>query len=199
MSKDRNDKEEQKQLRVLWYTEMLREWSGNITMAEHCTKKAARIIQLADGRLLCIERPNIKTRFCFGYSDSPYDTKDYDDAQRMAHHAATNEDYFIKENLAEMHEMLERLNDICAGGTTWSVYIGIQYSGAPEDTRIYYWNFQHWAHDLPRGAEAVGIEVARAIRDALEIEIEVFTKRLRTYLKRYGLSKVEAWAYWRDE
>jgi hypothetical protein len=26
-----------------------------------------------------------------------------------------------------------------------------------------------------------------------------FCKRLRTYLKRYGLSKVRTWTYWADE
>jgi hypothetical protein len=35
--------------------------------------------------------------------------------------------------------------------------------------------------------------------DWLEIAKANFTKRLQTYLKRFWLSKLHTWTYWRDE
>ena len=39
----------------------------------------------------------------------------------------------------------------------------------------------------------------KLIVEAYQKEKELFSKRLETYIKRYGLSKVNSWSYWRDE
>jgi hypothetical protein len=36
------------------------------------------------------------------------------------------------------------------------------------------------------------------IKEALEEEKTKFKKRLETYLKKYGTSKLKVWSYWRD-
>ena len=38
----------------------------------------------------------------------------------------------------------------------------------------------------------------KMVKDAVERQKAKFTKRLNSYLKRYGLSKVNAWSYLRD-
>jgi hypothetical protein len=37
-----------------------------------------------------------------------------------------------------------------------------------------------------------------AILEGLKREREKFDKRLQTYLKRYGTSKIRTWTYWAD-
>ena len=54
-------------------------------------KKANHIVELENGDIVVIEKPTIKKDFCFGYSDSRYDTEDYDRANEMAAHARTSE------------------------------------------------------------------------------------------------------------
>jgi hypothetical protein len=41
-------------------------------------------------------------------------------------------------------------------------------------------------------------EDVQKIKVALEEEKEKFKKRLVTYLKKYGTSKLKVWTYWRD-
>ena len=54
--------------------------------------------------------------------------------------------------------------------------------------------------------ENKGQEARPLTTEEIDIVIEAykkaraaFEKRLNTYLKRYGMSKVETWTYWRDE
>ena len=53
-------------------------------MVDYCAKKIDQLVPLDNGMFIEIEKQSIKKDFCFGYSDSPYDTEDYDRANRMA-------------------------------------------------------------------------------------------------------------------
>ena len=44
----------------------------------------------------------------------------------------------------------------------------------------------------------IGEADIQAIIDGLEVVKKQFEKRLNTYLKRYGLSKLNVWTYLRD-
>ena len=61
--------------------------------------------------MLEIEKPTIQTRFCFGYSDSPYNTDDYDRANAAEDYARTHEEYFLNENLEGINRSIEHIKE----------------------------------------------------------------------------------------
>lgn len=152
-------------------------------------KECGNIVKLTDGSLVIIERPRIETRFCFG--ESGYD---YDDAVKAAHHASTSESYFRRENLKNLKSWVDFL------GRTGD-------SDLPED-RLYRCPNRDgtthvWREVWYRATDVADAEeVSEADRDLLlagyKAAYAAFEKRINTYLKRYGMSKVYTWTYWRD-
>lgn len=188
-----NDKARQKELRSLYYEEMLRCWHGTVKMATFCTKEAARIIETTDGHYITIDKPRIQTDFCFGYSDSRYDTEDYDRAQRMAEYAGSSELYFIRKNLEPLKEDLLRLKSIQQGHIRWIAFTQIHYSDSPADTKAYAWGYVRGWEGTPgyqaerNNAKEMDSETLDRLITGYKMEIIAFHKRLRTYLKRYGM------------
>ena len=200
-------------------------WGGKDThMTDYCVKKAAAMIDMPQGELIVIEKQHIEKRFCFG--ESGYD---YDDAQRMAQHARTSEDYFIRQNMrhyesliADLTESLLQVNGNLADNyqrAGWVViYTNPAYSGQPAECRLRSWGFARlndiieacggscFIRELPgreltvrfqpcRIATAVEIE---ALLDAYRMVAATHEKKIAAYLKRYGLTQVHSWTYWRD-
>ena len=77
-----------KEMKTLLMQEFAKVWKDQ-RMVEYCVKKASTVVELPDGSIIVVEKQPIETRFCYG--ESGYD---YDNAQRMAAHARTSEDYF---------------------------------------------------------------------------------------------------------
>ena len=158
-----------------------------------------QVIELSDGSLIAINKPSIETHFCFGYHCSRYDTESYDEANNMAHHARTHEDYFISKNLAGINRMLEELKS--ADG---NAFIRKAYGNAPEDSKIKYLEildnhelYKFYKGLLPDYSRLDQEDIDKIINGYEEVKVR-FTKRLNTYLKRYGLSKAKSWSYWLD-
>jgi len=172
-------------------------WHGDAHMVDFCVKKAAYIVELSSGDIVALEKPTMKKDFCFGYSDSRYDTEDFDRAQAMARHARTNEDYFLSENLHELDNEIQRLES--NEWNSWDYYICIPYYGQPESSQLkaiktfYRHESQAEKYQKLTGADR------QQVAEAYKIIRANFEKQLRAYLKRYGLSKVRAWSYWQDE
>lgn len=171
-------------------------WHGNKGMIDFCLKKAAYIVELDNGDIVALEKPTIKTDFCFGYRDSRYDTEEYDNANAMADYAATSTDYFISENLNELDNLIWRLEQ--DDPFPFDYYLRTQYIGQPEDSKLktvdaFYWHTDE-AKTFPR---LDGENRERIIAGYREVRA-AFVKRLNAYLKRYGLSKINTWSYWLD-
>ena len=178
---------------------MAESWRNSPKMRKYYHETVDEVVELRDGSLIAITTPSIETQFCFGYHDSRYDTKSYDEANNMARHAETHEDYFISENLAGINRTLEELK--AADG---NVFIRKAYGNAPEDSKIKYLEILG-DHELYRFNEGLLPAYSRLSQEDIDKiingyeEVKVrFTKRLNTYLKRYGLSKVKSWSYWLD-
>ena len=185
-------------MKQLYIDTVIREvWPDDKQMRKHFESHISRVVELSNGVLIGIEKPTIEKRFCFGYSDSPYNTDDYDRAHDMAHHAATSTDYFKAENLKQIDEKIDELN-------RFNVYTMRQYWGAPENSLIHGLVFlKNWEviemQENPRPElHAITAADLEKIIDAYKAERVAFEKRLNSYLKRYGLKKVETWAYWQD-
>lgn len=190
-------KEVQKELHNEFRVLLKDVWGDDEHMIDFCAADADLLVKTKDGYMLQIKKPHIETRFCFGYSDSAYDTEDYDRANRMAHHARTNEDYFREQNLKDLRKKIEQAKSDAA------CWFGNAYFNQGNDVlkTIFSFRYSHIPSDINDTSkyQPVTKEDRVLIAEALEVELERFSKRVETYLKRYGLSKVHSWSYWRDE
>lgn len=182
-------------------------------MVKYCVSKVARVATLPTGEIIPIEKQSIETRFCFG--ESGYD---YEDAAKMAAHARTNEEYFFNENMKSFRDMIRDLEEAKKDCGNYKITIGAAYTGQSEDCKIRYmgfvklWKVLEWCggsadlETLPgREFDNPGHIVRIATREEIEIILEEYKaaaadheKKVKAYLKRYGLSKVHSWTYWRD-
>lgn len=187
----------QKELKQIYSDILASEvWKGDSKMVDFCLKEAAYIVELTNGDIVVIEKPRIETRFCFGYSDSRYDTEDYDRANAMADRAAKDQEYFIKENLSDIDRTIAQMEE-----TETSCYkyrLRVKYTGSPKDSKLKSLDAYRWSDEYAKQfPEISGADLQRVI-DGYKIVKADFEKRLNTYLKRYGMSKVKTWSYWQD-
>ena len=186
---------EEKVLKQAYIDEVVAESFGE-SMRKYFEKKIDRVVELHDGRMIAIEKPSIQTKFCFGYHDSRYDTDDYDRANGMANHAQKSEEYFIKENMDAFEGEAKRFTHPKRSEMIKSM---VQYTGSPKNSRICCLHSLDRYCDIPNETDRdITAEDFEAVRKAYEATGNDFRKRLGTYLKRYGLSKVQSWTYWKD-
>lgn len=171
-------------------------WPKDAHMVDYCVKEAAHIVELQNGDIVTIDKPRIQKDFCFGYSLNRHDTEDFDRAQEASAHAETSPDYFMHKNLKDLDNMIALLEGKQA--SRFNFYTGVHYTGQPADSKL------KQVVQLDRWDEHAGYTLlSEADRSAMlegykQVRAD-FVKRLQTYLKRYGLSKVHTWTYWRDE
>lgn len=186
------DRAEQQALKARYAALLAAEVWKDQKMVDYCVKKTARIVELSDGALICIEKPAIKTRFCFGYHANVHYTEEISTAEEAAAHAAKSQEYFKTKNLESMDAMLKALENSETG-------IRPQYTSSPEGTKICALVFPEPWQPLPPGYRRLLSEDREKLREAYRTERGVFAARLDAYLRRYGLSKVETWTYWLEE
>ena len=202
--------------------EMRKAWDG-ADMIEYFKNNFSSAVRLSNGGLLVFEKPTIDKDFCFGYGMQC--GTDYDDANKMASHAATSEKYFLDQNLKEFDNKIKELETMQNSWGSSCVLLldrkcyysqkaplnvfnyflsscGLNYYekcniSVMAGTTKYLENFDGIGcyYDL---SEATTEDRANILA-ALKHERQKFEKRLKTYLKRYGLSKVRTWSYWADE
>ena len=182
------------ELKVIW---------DSPKMVDYCLKKSAGLVELNNGEYISIEKPRINKDFCFGHGYCGVSTEeDENRARDMYHTAKTSTDYFMDENLKGINSTLDRLSD-----PKNEVYVRRHYTGQPVNCfyRSYtitdVWsNPEHepfrWNEDETR--RKITDEERQAIIAGVEEVKKGCVKRLNTYLKKYGLSKVNAWTYLRD-
>jgi len=173
-------------------------WHNDSGMRKHFEKSIDRVVETEKGYLIALDKPTIEKDFCFGYSLSRYgDDGSFDRANEMAAHAATSEDYFINENMKQIDRKLESLKK-----SHFKLYTGVKFCDAPRDSVIHYYTLVH-EFDVELGEVREGLieateEDRKRLIAAYEEMKKDFAKRLQTYLKRYGLSNVNTWSYWKD-
>lgn len=171
-------------------------WKSSPDMVDYCLKEAAHIVELTNGDIIVIEKPRIETRFCFGYSDSRYDTEDYDRANAMADHAKKSQEYFIEENMKDINRTIGEME-----GTIhhWYEYrLRVKYTGQPEGSKLKCLEVCRWGDEYAKKYPEISAEDLQRVVEGYKVVKASFEKRLNTYLKRYGMSKVKTWSYWQD-
>ena len=186
---DKNDK-------AMLANEFNKVWHGDKKMVDFCTKEVVAYAVIKD-KIIPVDKVSIQKNFCFGYSDSRYDTDDFDRANAMAEKAAKDVNYFLRANYkhAGYGYVIDKINS-----KRYTAYMIPHYIRQDEDCKIYCVNFvDAWdKNKIPEGAIELTKEDLVGYKKALVEAIKIFTKRLNTYLKRFGMSKVNTWSYWQD-
>lgn len=189
-------------------------WGKDNHMVDYCVDKVSAVAVLPDGKIIPVDKESIKKDFCFG--ESGYD---YDDAQKMACHARTSEDYFKERNMRFFNEWLKDLREALNGGHDYMLVIyNKAYSGQPDECRIACATWVRLTEIIDACGGSVyldelegkainyrGQECRIATKEELAVILKAYEeatkkheKKVNAYLKRYGTSKVNAWTYWRD-
>ena len=182
--------------KVMLTNEFKKVWHRDERMVDYCTKQTVAYATIKD-KIIPVDKASIQKNFCFGYSDSRYNTDDFDRANAMAEKAATDVKYFLKENYrdARYGRIINMINS-----SKYTAYMIPHYTRQDDDCRIYCVNFVNvWDKDrIPENAIELTKEDLVTYKKALVEAIKLFTKRLNTYLKKYGMTKVNTWSYWQD-
>lgn len=160
------------------------------SMVSYYDKNAVCIIKLDDGLLLPIPKCHIQTTFYFG--ESGYD---YDEVIKSAQAARQSEEFFIQSNLENIDEALKNIRD----EQTHVVLIATTY----DNDKIAYPTISRYSDYVTNPCFYKGMrEATKTEREAyaqgLEFAKADLLKRLKAYLKRYGMSKVHVHTYWID-
>ena len=187
-------------------------WGADNGMIKYCLEEVQEIVGLENGMYFTLEKQPIEKDFCFGYSTSFYSDEEEKTAWRMAEKARKDESYFIRKNLEHFTKLLESL-DYSMNMAVLSRHYDTK---KPELFNLRDLSFRRIVEILNdfngqanleeiKGTELPGKyyimtdadkEIARA---TIKRAMESHEKKVRAYLKRYGLSKVRSWTYWRDE
>ena len=197
-------KDRQKELRAVYMDEIKKCWSSP-KMIDYFNKDGGYIVELANGDIVSIDKPSIETSFCFGYGYCGVSTQeDSDNAYDAMHYADTHEDYFIHENMKSIEGYIETLKD-----DRMIAYKHLHYTGQEHGAKLKSISFER-AYNLPddgtmpsdyngcHDCEILTAAERAALLAGYEEVKKAFKKRLDTYLKKYGLSKLHTWTYLRD-
>lgn len=167
-------------------------WKDSPSMQAYCRKKCSDVLETESGYLVEFERPEIKTRFCFGHGYCGITSQEESErAFDCAEIARTQEDYFLKENLEQYDEWLDAVEK-CEKFYLYKCRKDTKTASIVPDYALYGTSYLYQKECII--GELTVNDVVELERIILS-EKEKFTKRLRTYLKRYGLSKIHAWTY----
>ena len=180
---------------------------------KYYSKEYSYVLKIDNKYYLPIEKSRLKKDFCFGYGQNGISTdEEYEIARDNANYADTSEKYFIEKNLEEINRRIAQLKYFFMDfGKDWQAESEYRYKYNIDFTdKVYLLDtynhkyIQYMILDDEKKQyyqliirEATKEEI-QAILVALEEEKKDFTKRLNTYLKKYGTSKVRTWTYLRD-
>lgn len=164
-------------------------WHKDSKMTDYCTDKTSGFVMLG-GTMVTFDKPSIQTDFWFGEH-----TYDYDEVCDRARAASKSEAYFMARNLDDIDWRLKAIDDPC-----YKKYVAPRgYSNQDADCILGFVEFDRsWDGPRSKGAREMTDEERGQYREFIQGEREKFEKRLRTYLKRYGLSKCHYGVFWAD-
>ena len=170
------------------YLDECRKEFNSDKMVDYFRKRLDFVVKLSNGLFVPFEKPTIQTRFCFGYSTLGQGPS-YEEATESERNAY-NEEYFMRVNLLDITKSIRMLKDKLT-----VIRYRKKYKG---DGNICSLVWPSWYEDYEQ-YPVLSDEDRQLLIDSCYKQKEHFEKRLRTYLKRYGLSKIDTWTYWIDE
>ena len=153
---------------------------------EYYRKNNVGAIKFGD-RFYLIEKPSIENRFCF-HDEGPQ----YEFYKSLMSDDKKLQEYFLKENLHEFDEIIEHItkgDERRQGDKRVWWYEGNEH-------RMYIALDDYWDRD--GNYKLLTEDEKKLLLAGVKFGREMFSKRLQTYLKRYGTSKLHTWTYWAD-
>lgn len=181
--------------------EYVKVWKDDEKMIKFCQGEISNAVKLSDGRIVVVEKQKLETSFCFGYSTCGQGAE-YEEANEAAHVANTSEDYFREQNLKEFDNKIALLKTDKEESWHRDAYLRQSNYCDCGLVNIHEVVGLRWC-DFENQRWGTYVEIPEADRKLIiamyEEEKERMSKRIDTYLKRYGLSKLHVWTYWQDE
>ena len=152
------------------------------------TKRSAKdfdyVVKLSDGSMIALNKPRIEKSFC--YADHLDDA--FDNVQKIR----TDPEFFISENLRESCDRVMGYYN----NPYHNYWVQNLYSPLNNESKIK--QIVHGYRVEMENARRLNSEDIEQILSVYQIIRVEFEKRLRAYVKRYGLKSVRAWTYWAD-
>lgn len=151
-----------------------------------------------DGRLVTFEQPGIQKSFWFGYSDCGQGLSYEDNNERFDKVTANKLRYFYMVNLKNMFVVLRKINP---NDSFNHAYIcNKYYEGKMAFVKIISdWDFdEKYINDKNLDARRMTNDEIKIYNDMIKNECRRYVKRLNSYCKRYGDSKLNFNTYWCD-
>lgn len=158
-------------------------------------------IETEDGKICLIKKPDtIRTSFYFPEGM----THTIKEASKMAEKMKQNRAYFISENIKSAGyeselKMIKAAEEglvspviVCLGGCDEAGKGRASMEFFENDAPLHDFRFPN----MEKMTRYATDEELRAYKQAVITAVENLTKRLNTYLKRYGLSKIKAQTFW---
>lgn len=175
-------------------------WGKDARMVEWCIKNHSTNIRLSSGKIICFDKPTIQTDFWVGYGHGA--GREYEEADKLKNNIYRNmEEYFIDKNMTGFNSQLKQCED-----SDYNIYIAKQYDSKEENNFVNFYlikyecgfdfeRLQKFAKDFQKVTNEDDIAL---IKWAIREDANKFKKRLITYLKRFGTSKLRCQTYWAD-
>lgn len=205
-----SDKAKQSELKAAYMAEYARVFPRETAkFLEWRRGQIARVVELDGGELLEIAKPKIETDFCFGYGYCGVSAEgDYESAESARSIAAKSEEYFTRKNLKQLTEKVDLISDYLesespeyCGSIPLAPYLQRNFEKSDKLRVLEFIHNSNWQCMSEEGKshyrKPSAVEL-QSILTAYEAEIKAFEKRLQTYLKRYGLTKLHTWTYLSD-
>ena len=155
--------------------------------AEYHMKYLSNAYKTDKGYLVAFSKPGIMTEFCHGYGYSGVSTEEEHQQASDAVESYREKDNFIQANLDERFPHFEEaLSDPTIYDVSRICNTQVYHVEAP----------RKWYDDTPK-MELTEHDRKR-LSEILQEEHDKFEKRLNTYWKRYGSSKLRTWTYLSD-
>lgn len=161
-------------------------------MVDHCTDHTSGYLMI-DGIMVTFGKPSIQTDFWFGEH-----TYDYDEVCETAQALSTNEQYFMDTNLknCKAWRYIDAIENNKYGHQPY--LRGKAYCSQDDDCILGYIDFQRDYETNGKEIKKLDENEKKMLLEFCKDELAKFEKRLRTYLKRYGMSKCHFGVYWAD-
>lgn len=181
--------------------EYLKVWGNDSKMVKYCQDEISNAVKLSDGRIVVVEKQKLETSFCFGYSTCGQGAE-YGEANNAAHYAKTSEEFFREQNIKDLQSKINLLKGKKEKSWWGDPYLAQESYYSCGKINIHKVRELRYV-DFIEQTQGLYSEISEADRKVIvsmyEEEVIKMNKRIDTYLKRYGLSKLNVWTYWRDE
>lgn len=169
-------------------------------------KYCASYIETEDGKICAILKPlTLEKNFCFPENKN----RSISEAVELVEKATHDQDYFISENVrrAGYEDEIEKIEKVEDGSMQAFFCDSIYCENGKNKVGIWFSDNCEIGEDglpphrfiSPSSFRQVADEELQAYKQAILAANDALLKRLNTYLKRFGLSKVRAWAYRNEE